>query len=48
MEVGGAIAGSGKNAIGQNAIGQPSAAQVNDMDAMQAKLNELKGLWTDI
>ena len=42
MEVGGAIAGSGKNAIG------PSAAHVNDMDAMQAKLNELKGLWTDI
>ena len=43
MEVGGAIAGTGKNAIGQ-----PSAAQVNDMDAMQAKLNELKGLWSDI
>ena len=43
MEVGGAIAGSGKNAIDQ-----PNAAQVNDMDAMQAKLNELKGLWTDI
>ena len=40
MEVGGAIAGSGKNAI-------PSAPQ-DDMDAMQAKLNELKGLWTDI
>ena len=43
MEVGGAIAGSGKNAISQ-----PSSAQDNDMDAMQAKLNELKGLWTDI
>ena len=43
MEVGGAIAGSGKNAIGER-----SAVQVNDMDAMQAKLNELKGLWTDI
>ena len=43
MEVGGAIAGTGKNAIGP-----PNAAQVNDMDAMQAKLNELKGLWSDI
>ena len=39
MEVGGAIANSNKNAISQ-----PNAAQANDIDAMQAKLNELKNL----
>ena len=39
MEVGGAIANSNKNAIAQ-----PNAAQANDIDAMQAKLNELKNL----
>ena len=40
MEVGGAIANSNKNAISQ-----PNAAQANDIDAMQAKLNDLKNLW---
>ena len=39
MEVGGQIVNSNKNAISQ-----PSAAQANDIDAMQAKLNELKNL----
>ncbi len=39
MEVGGAISNSNKNAIAN-----PNAAQTNDMDAMQAKLNELKNL----
>ena len=40
MEVKGAITDSNKNAIAG-----PSAAQANDIDAMQAKLNELKNLW---
>ena len=39
MEVGGAITNSNKNAIVQ-----PNAAQTNEIDAMQAKLNELKNL----
>ena len=34
----------GEIAAGQGQVAQPSAAQANDIDAMQAKLNELKNL----
>ena len=40
MAVGGEIAGANKNAINP----QQSAAKGNDIDAMQAKINELKNL----
>jgi len=39
MAVGGQIAGANKNAINPQ-----SAAQANDIDQMQAKINELKNL----
>ena len=35
----------GEIATGTGAVAQPSAAQANDVDAMQAKLNELKNMW---
>ena len=41
MEAGGEIAAK----EGQIAGPQANAAQANDIDAMQAKLNELKNLW---
>ena len=34
----------GEIATGTGAVAQPSAAQANDVDAMQAKLNELKNM----
>ena len=39
MAVGGELASAGADGIAQ-----PSAAQANDVDEMQAKLNQLKGL----
>lgn len=36
-------------AVNKNAIADPNAAQnANDVDAMQAKINELKNLWINI
>ena len=43
MEAGGEIA-AGTGAVAAPAQAQPSAAQANDVDAMQARLNELKNM----
>ena len=47
MEAGGQIA-AGDGAIAAPAQAQPSAAQGNDVDAMQQRLNELKNMWSII
>ena len=31
--------------VGEDKINAPTAVQTNDMDAMQAKLNDLKNMW---
>ena len=43
MEAGGQIA-AGSGALAAPQAAQPSAAQANDVDAMQARLNELKNM----
>ena len=39
-------AGAGLQNAGANGLQQPSAAQANDMDEMQRKLDQLKHMWT--
>ena len=43
MEAGGEIV-AGKGDIANPAAAQPSAAQANDADALQARLNELRNM----